>query len=460
MSGEDQAPPCSVTSHKGNALWRYLYALFKPNLTSIYVFVPESSPKAPPSRLLYGPAPPAGYPPLYLPSSCQVTLGRESNRVPKDGSKVHATTFVPDLGEFIPGPASSTREPPSRVVRNGQSGGDGQVAGLKLTESTSVKGTVQPKGGGNKDNKKGNRHAGHVEHTTSKATKKEGKKSPSSSGGDRTISRMVSPSGGSKLVDAKPDRRTDSFGGIDPLKKVRDLGHGVTTKATIGSKTGGGGGDLSIVTHPYGYQPLLSVGGSPPGQKSSSVSPRDKKNNELRAGTEMTSKQRQMLEWHMAAASQHGIFYEATPIWGSPGFGTARTSMITSHSSSVSTQESVLRSALLHGGGGGGGGHKQHHDTSSHTTAALTSPKMTVAEATHKVEPVDVTKPKREEVKKPQIGKLNFNDLSSGRGTPSSRTGEGTPTRNPPVGIALVQQRQDMERKSDSRGSTGSNQRG
>ena len=389
-----------------------------------------------------------GYMPMYLPNTCQLSLEKESNKdAPKSGTKVHATTFVPAPGEFIPGPAtnattglsvgkeskgktspsspaSTSRKSPIPVGSKPKSGepAPGVKRDVQKTPVLASRSSSQANvdGGNKQDEKKASKspseladiakgHSGGVEPKDDMHSKNEDSERKESQNRKRHLSGNMSI--GTKHLSRNENRseRTSSHGSGKHSDRAR------------------------------------SVSGSDP-SVSGLLSPRESnsKHGDRHAHEKSADDHRRMEL--LGRVSHPGLYYDVgvvsersrtDPNLPIPGFhGECFPSASATHEV-LARQESMLRTALM------GSTQRLSTGTGSPLVSSPTSqPFMVSSHATPGCTTHTSSTSKKTTSSSSDIGSVQ------GRGTPGIKVSDG---RCPPIGIAVAQQRQD----GDSAGAQG-----
>ncbi|XP_033630747.1 trinucleotide repeat-containing gene 18 protein-like isoform X2 [Asterias rubens] len=406
--------------------------------------------------------------PIYLHGTGHLSLEREDGReMPRDGSKVHATTFVPALGEFIPGPASSAtipvKESKTKTSVNGKESGhvsekekDKGAAKkdvMKVVMTTSPKEPItSPKSDGSSDRTKdGGSKSKDISDMKSvtkgkseKGEKHEKVKKTHSSNklGHESRDHHLSPS---ELSGSGKERSADST-----HRTPNDLIHRETCRTSDAAV-------ISTTPSVHGYPHHMSGYSVPLGSTVSSS--REGTKQEIPTTFYSNEEQRRYMEWHLAA-TKRGYCYDHLGLrvqeplklesammhrtqhqqsFPSPRTDT-RQELTPEHSRGREytqcnvPQESMLRSVLT------AGMHTAHSETQR--TSPGSSNKATKQSS-------DSAKSENRSKSTNHGSKTSTDGLGSqGRSTPGTKGSDG---RNPPVGIAVAQKRQDTDTVSQGR---------
>ncbi len=409
--------------------------------------------------------------PIYLHGTGHLSLEREVGReMPRDGSKVHATTFVPALGEFIPGPASSAtipgKESKTKTSVNGKDSSHGTAVsekekdkGLVKKDVTKVVMTTSPKeptitspksdissdrtkdvGSKSKDipdmksGTKGKSEKGEKHEKTKKAHS-------SSKSVHESRDHHLSPS---ELSGSGKERSTEST-----HRTPNDLIHRETCRTSDAAV-------ISTTPNVHGYPHHMSGFSVPLG--STVPSSRDGTKPDIPTTFYSNEEQRRYMEWHLAATKrgycydhlglrvQEPLKLESAMMHRTPhqqSFPSPRTDtrpeLNPEHSRGREytqcnvPQESMLRSVLT------AGMHTAHSETQRTSPGSNKATKQSS----------DSTKSENRSKSTNHGSKTSTDGLGSqGRSTPGTKGSDG---RNPPVGIAVAQKRQDTETVSQGR---------
>ena len=390
-------------------------------------------------------------------------MGRET---PRDGSKVHATTFVPALGEFIPGPASSAtipvKESKTKTSLSGKESSHGSVVSEKEKDKASLKKEItkvittfskdqtitSPKSDITSDRTK----IGvlHQEEGTKSKENPEIKSTLTKGKGDK----------GEKHDKAKKTHSSNKSGHVSPAdlsssgkdrvaenahRTPNDLIHRETCRTSDAAV-------ISTTPNVHSYPHHMSGYSVPLG--STVPSPRDG-NKPDTPSFYSSEEQRRYMEWHMAANKRGYCYDHMVPLKldsammhrtpHQQSFPSPRTDnrpeLNPEHSRGREytqygvPQESMLRSVLT------AGMHQAHSD--SQRTSPGSSNKSTKQNSDNKSE---------NRAKSTNHGSKSSSDTlgSQGRSTPGTKGSDG---RNPPIGIAVAQKRQDTESIAQGRAS-------
>ncbi|XP_072042913.1 LOW QUALITY PROTEIN: uncharacterized protein [Amphiura filiformis] len=446
-----------------------------------------------------------GHLPIYLHGTGHLTLERESSReVPRDGSKVHATTFVPALGEFIPGPAcsagASNKEGKSRAGSQQRESSSSSSVSKGSSKKDGTRSLTSPKHHSSSSSSSGHGSAAKSSHgedkTSTTSTPDSAKGKDSARLLDNTQCKDGSPSISSKIGSDKGDKSKRTLskvgnvtvpGGLEV--KVSQY-EGITKehpikcsmspcsssdRDSVPHRTQSTGSDHSIRDHGrmsnppcfsppslHPYSTLAGYPGYPP-----AISPHHLKPHEMPPATLSSEEQRRYLEWHYAAsaAAKRGYYYEA-PALRLPGQEYMKTEQRLGHSfpspnSDGRSSHSSPRLGMetkIEGGRQEKSCHREQVPASygsppesmlrSVLTAGIHRPPVG-AESQRDSSPTSESKGSKsvnctDEKPYTLLKTKPGSDASSvpGRSTPGIKTGDG---RHPPVGIAVAQKRQDSD---------------
>ncbi|XP_022080209.1 trinucleotide repeat-containing gene 18 protein-like isoform X2 [Acanthaster planci] len=432
--------------------------------------------------------------PIYLHGTGHLSLEREVGReTPRDGSKVHATTFVPALGEFIPGPASSAtvqvKESKAKTSANGKESSHGSAVNEKekdkgcikkefakvgTTLSTKEQIAALPKSDiGSEKTKVGTSH----QDCGAKIKESMEVKSALTKGKSEKVDRHEKSKKTHSSSKSAHESRDHHLSPSDPPTNGKDRGNESSHRTASDSihREACRTSDAAIISttpnmhsyphHMAGYS--LPLGGMVP-------SSRDGGKLDASSTLYSADEQRRYLEWHMAAAKR-GYCYEhpgvrvpgqeppkldpgmmhRTP--HQPSFPSPRTDsrpeLIPEHSRSrdfppyTAPQESMLRSVLT------AGIHQAHSDTQRTSPGSSSNSAAGGSGSSSKATKQSCeTKTENRSKSTSHGSKTSLDSLGSqGRSTPGIKGSDG---RNPPVGIAVAQKRQDSDSLSQGRPST------
>ena len=434
--------------------------------------------------------------------------------MPRDGSKVHATTFVPALGEFIPGPAcsagSSSKEGKSKSSAqqkdsNGSSSAKGSTKkdsgrsltsprtssnhGNKGSDDKSTNGSQDGAGFKSKDNIKleAIQHKDRVGSPSSMACKSAMDKSEKSR---RTLSKVgnVTVPGGLEVKVSQYDSSS-----AHPIKSSMSPTSG-SDRDSVPHRTHSTGSDQSHgrmsnppCFSPPSMHPYSALAGYPP-----PMSPHHMRPHEMPSLS--SEEQRRYLEWHYAAsaAAKRGYYYEP-PTLRLPGQEMFKTEhrpghsfpspksdgRLSSHTSpghpsprhidsrstpSVETKQegSKQETSCQREPAPASYGSPPESMLRSVLTAGIhrplptmesqrTSPTTSSSNSTSKHQKQGSST--SEEKSSTLLKSKNGNDSGPGRSTPGTKTSDG---RHPPVGIAVAQKRQESDTSKGQRSASNS----
>ncbi|XP_063961234.1 trinucleotide repeat-containing gene 18 protein-like isoform X1 [Lytechinus pictus] len=382
-----------------------------------------------------------GYMPMYLPNTCQLSLDKETNKdAPKSGTKVHATTFVPAPGEFIPGPATNATAGVS----------SGKDAKCKTSPSLPV----------NSNGKSPTSHLGK-----SKSSDANGKKeSPKTLGAPKNIAQSTGEKcdGSSRLDDKKTSSKspcgdfTDSGKGTSVGSDSKDEMHSKhddERRDSHGKKrhlSGNSSGskydsrseskpDRTSGSHSSGKHSsrARSISGPDTGVAGLS-SPREysSRHNDRHATDKSLEEHRRSMDLVTGRVGHPSLYYDMTmasdrsrtdttlPL---PTYhGECFTPSSAAHEAALARHESMLRTALM------GSAHRV--PTGSPLVSSPSSQPFVSSHAT------SVSISHTPSSSKKTVGSSSEGTGLQGRGTPGIKVSDG---RCPPIGIAVAQQRQD-----------------
>ncbi|XP_072168597.1 uncharacterized protein [Diadema setosum] len=390
-----------------------------------------------------------GYMPMYLPNTCQLSLEKESNKdAPRSGSKVHATTFVPAPGEFIPGPATNATTGISvgKESKSKTSPSPSAASGGKSPVSVGGKSKSSETGSAKKDTWKG--PVGHPAAEKSESgSKTEETKSVSTSPCDQVDGGKVHASG----VEAKESRHAKP-----------DDGEKKESHAPKRHSSGNGSCGVKVprsecksdrtTCHSSGKHAERSrhVSGPPePSSFSGLASPREAsaRHSDRHGGEKsLTSEEHRRLELAGGRVAHPNLYYEMAlvadrartdPNLPIPTYhGECFTPSSAAHEA-MARHDSMLRTALM------GSAHRMQAGTGAPLVSTPSSkPFLVTSHATVNTHTSSSSK------KVPSSSSASEGAVLGGRGTPGIKASDG---RCPPIGIAVAQQRQD----GDSSGSQG-----
>lgn len=401
-----------------------------------------------------------GYMPMYLPNTCQLSLDKETNKdAPKSGTKVHATTFVPAPGEFIPGPATNATVGIS-------SGKDAKCkTSPSLPVSSNGKSPTSHPGKGKSSDANGKKESpktplvakGAMQATGEKCdgiSRWEDKKSCSKSpGGDYTDS----VKGSSVGPDSKEDMHSkhDDNERRELYSKKRHLSgnsSGLKYDSRSDSRSDSKPDRTSSSSHSSGKHSsrARSISGPDPGV-SGLTSPREysSKHNDRHTTTDKSLEEhRRSMDLVTGRVGHPSLYYDMAMVTDRSRTDTTHplptyhgecfTPSSAAHEAALARHESMLRTALM------GSAHRMPAGTGGAPLASSPSsqPFIVSSHAT------SVSNSHTPSSSKKTVGSASEGTGIQGRGTPGIKVSDG---RCPPIGIAVAQQRQD----GDSTGTQG-----